>query len=423
MNNIIIIGGGPCGMTLAWLLAKNNINVTLIDKNSSLGGCHRVTRQNNLFSEHGPRVYINNFKNFMWLFNDLGINFHKLFVPYKCDKNKSIITIIKKLNINEFYHLSKAFIFLNKNYNNITMEEWLNKNKFRENIIYDFDYLCRVVDGGGIDKFTLYNFIQILNYNIFYKIYQPNKPNDKGFIKKWEKKLKEKNVKIIKNTNITKINIYNNNIQSIIGNNIEYKADKYIMAIPPEQMALLLNDNKLTNWSKLTNYYDSLSITFHWNKKIKVKSNCNSNNNKYGIVFVILSDYMNFNKTVISTLITRYDKNKSVEEYKKIIYNYLKSFNKDLPLYDNALLAPYDTAFISTKYNYIPFDTKYNNLYNCGTHNGYSDFPFTTIESAVVNAISLSNKILLKKYPIKHIFTLYHFFIIIIIILLIYLKN
>ena len=52
MNNIIIIGGGPCGMTLAWLLAKNNINVTLIDKNSSLGGCHRVTRQNNLFSEH-----------------------------------------------------------------------------------------------------------------------------------------------------------------------------------------------------------------------------------------------------------------------------------------------------------------------------------------------------------------------------------
>ena len=42
-----------------------------------------------------------------------------------------------------------------------------------------------------------------------------------------------------------------------------------------------------------------------------------------------------------------------------------------------------------TKYGYLdPFE-KYTNLYSCGPHNGYSDYAFTSLESAVTNAIKL----------------------------------
>ena len=49
-----IIGCGPCGLTLASLLPGNNI---LIEKDKNIGGCHRVSLQEGLFSEHGPRIY------------------------------------------------------------------------------------------------------------------------------------------------------------------------------------------------------------------------------------------------------------------------------------------------------------------------------------------------------------------------------
>ncbi len=57
----IIIGGGPTGMTLAHLLSKYNKKVAIIEKEKELGGCHSVKRVDNLFSEHGPRIYFDNY--------------------------------------------------------------------------------------------------------------------------------------------------------------------------------------------------------------------------------------------------------------------------------------------------------------------------------------------------------------------------
>ena len=50
----IIIGGGPCGLTIAYYLSKMYTtsvnNILLIDSNENLGGCHRVKRVGSLFS-------------------------------------------------------------------------------------------------------------------------------------------------------------------------------------------------------------------------------------------------------------------------------------------------------------------------------------------------------------------------------------
>lgn len=42
----IIVGGGPCGISLSHLLAKTNKKILLLEGENSLGGCHRVDRIN-----------------------------------------------------------------------------------------------------------------------------------------------------------------------------------------------------------------------------------------------------------------------------------------------------------------------------------------------------------------------------------------
>ena len=52
-----------------------------------------------------------------------------------------------------------------------------------------------------------------------------------------------------------------------------------------------------------------------------------------------------------------------------------------------------DTAYVLTNENsHIPFESRvYKNLYNCGSHNGKSKYYYTSLESAVSNALSLAN--------------------------------
>jgi phytoene dehydrogenase-like protein len=53
----VIIGGGPCGMTLAYCLGKLNKKCLLVDKNASLGGFHRSDMIDGKYSENVPHVY------------------------------------------------------------------------------------------------------------------------------------------------------------------------------------------------------------------------------------------------------------------------------------------------------------------------------------------------------------------------------
>ena len=285
-----------------------------------------------------------------------------------------------------------------------------------------------------------------------------------------EKKLKETNlITILLNHDVLKINNDSNNINSIIVNNREsntqfnISGNKYILAIPPKPInKLLINSpsvqdafgpiNQLTKWSENNSYFDYIPVTLHWKNKIELPKIWGFPASDWGLAFIVLSNYMTFNsndsQTVISTCITFTDRkstitNKTADEsdiseiYTEVLRQ-LKLSYPDLPNPDKMLVSPnvyknnnkwvnIDTAYVITnRSELLPFKSElFTNLYNCGAHNGNSNYYFTSIETAVSNAQFLSNKLEPKlNLRLKHTAQISNFiyFSFLILIVLIYVK-
>ncbi len=438
----IIIGGGPTGMTLAHLLSKYNKKVAIIEKEKELGGCHSVKRVDNLFSEHGPRIYFDNYLMFQRILKDIGYKFDDLFVPYSFGKYDTFNTVFSKLSYSELFHLGFAFLTLNDSYKKISLMEFMKFKHFSPSSIDLLDRLGRLTDGGTANEYTLYSFLQILNQNFLYKIYQPKLPNDVGFINIWENYLVNNGVDIYTDSIIENISFNNNKITKIITNSNELIANNFIMAMPPYSINELIQITNLNNafgdnfsdFSEKTNYLTYVPITFHWSTKLNLKKIWGYPSTSWGVGHIVLSDYMDFqddrSKTVISALITKFDKSdylhKTPNEISdkniliKEVFRQLKSIYNDLPDPDNIIMSqnyylnnkwvPRHTAFMTTKYGYIDFYSPvFKNLYNCGVHNGKSSYSFTSLESSIVNAINLVHELIPESkndYIIKEALTI-----------------
>jgi hypothetical protein len=430
----VIVGGGPTGMTIAWILSNQKKKVLLIEKDEVLGGCHKVLRVNGYFTEHGPRIYSNSFLMFIELLADMDLAFTDLFIPYKSkptDIDNKTIQINNKINLNltfnEIMALLLAFLKLivNKDYGRtVSMKDFMKKNNFSENS-YDFiERLCLLSDGATIDNYTLFQFLQYINKQFFYSLYQPKIPNDRGLIKIWTEKLLENNVKILLNSKVIKIDVENNNVSRLIinENGIEKEiiANKYVLTIPPKPFYNLISSNpktenifgnnkKIQKWKVKNSYFDYITLTFHYKNEVKLPKLNGFPRTPWGIGFVILSNFMDFktdepSKTVISICISMLnvpnEEGKTVNQCsKEEIIKYVKEQLSFFPNPDLIIISPTikrindvwineDTAYvITTEQRFIKPKGKLSNLYYVGIHNGNSSYYVTTIESAVQNAI------------------------------------
>jgi len=437
----IIIGAGPSGLTLAYYLGKLNKKCLLVEKQNTIGGCHRVVRYNDLFTEHSPRVYSNAYLNFIKILKDMGTNFNDLFVPY----NFSISNIggknLSYFNLKEILILTMEFLrlIIDENYSKyITMEKFMNKHKFTCYAIDYVDRICRLTDGADISKYTLFEFLQLINQMSLYKLYQPSKPNDIGLFKIWNDAIiSTNNVDIILNKEVSLINYDANKITSIKIDDILYSATNFILAIPPKPLLYILRNSGIENsfmesnfekWVNENSYIVDLGITFHWNTDLKLKKIWGFPISDWGIAMTVMSDYMNFederSKTVISIAITMINRkssfnNKTPNECNKdeLMKETLRQLRLSYPLLPNpdiSLLNPLikrgneewietDTAYVvsANKNTKLPSKSiKFDNLFNVGTQNGNSGYYFTSIESAVSNSLSLLRDLGCYNYPI-----------------------
>lgn len=433
--DLIIIGAGPSCLGLAQCCCKINKKILIIDRESSIGGCHRVRRVNKLFTEHGPRVYSETYKTFQTLLKDMNVNFYDLFTKYNFNLTEiGGQTVFSTLSYIELLKFAFSFFILTFNRNHgtdIMLYDYLINNKFNKTSIDMIDRVCRLTDGGGSDKFTLNEFLQLFNQQFFYKLYQPKLPNDVSLFKIWKNYLDKKNVDFIFDVKNLKLNVNEkgDNINSILINNETYYSKNFVIATPPLNLNRIMVESNLShNWGDLskfandTKYIEYISITFHWDKILNLKKVYGFPRSYWGIAFIKLSDYSNFNEmnsqTVISAAITISDvvsprigktANQCTESELLIeVFEQLKESYGDILKPKISILSPgvkysqeesrwisIDTAFITSSIQkFLPFQNKLiPNLYNLGTHNGKSLYKFTSLESAVSNGVYLSKVI------------------------------
>lgn len=459
----VIIGAGPSGLTLAYLLGQYGKKCAIIDKNNSVGGCNRVTRVNGLFSEHGPRIYSSSYINTKMLLTKMNSSFKDLFTTYKFSISNiggETFLNLKSKEIRSFVYEFIKLIFISNHGRNTSLKEFVYKKNFSQNSIEYVDRLCRLTDGAGIERYSLFQFLQLANQQAFYKLYQPNKPNDKSLLTIFLKAIQDTgNVDVILNTEITKLN-YNSTtdiISSVDTGSDSISGSNFILAIPPKNMLSLLQNSgssvlntfgDISTWTLKNSYSNVISVVFHWDTKLDLSNVWGFPKSDWGIAFVVLSDYMEFenpnSKTVISTGITYVNRKSSTinktanevedkEELVQEVFRQLKISFKDLPEPTQAFPSPSvyrednkwiesDTAyFMDSGSEFLPSKGNISNLFNVGTQNGNSFYSFTSFESAVSNSIKFVHELIpgtKKHFPLRKPFELSKLIIIIFILVL-----
>ncbi len=377
----IIIGAGPTGLTLATYLPGS---ILVIDKFAEIGGCHRVIRIGGRLTEHGPRVYSGAYRNFMSVLSTIGTTFEEEFVKY----DFSVSNIAGKglpFTIREWVILASHFLLPGHgSIGGIT-------SSFSEGSKDYINRLCLLTDGAGSDRYPTHKFMNLLNQQLFYDLYQPKMATDRSLFKKWKTFLDKRGV-IFKADTISKID---NKI--LTGSKGTYQGTKIILTIPLIQAEKLLYRREISIGTDYQKYY---SIMFWWKESFKFPKVWGFPKSDWGVAFIPLTNYMTGEEgTYLSTCITlpssksrltgktafELTESDLIEE----VYNQLKESFPGLKRPDWTHLSETgDTAFINVHDTKTGPKTEFEGIYTVGTHNGMNKYDFTSLESAVENALA-----------------------------------
>jgi hypothetical protein len=325
--------------------------------------------------------------------------------------------------------------------------DWMNKRGISERTKNVVDRLCRMTDGSDSSRYLLTSFLSIFNQNFFYSFQQPILPMDKGLIAAWEGRLQSNpNLKILKGEEVLSI------LPGIVLTDKRIiKAKKIIFAMPPQYVVEIIKRsggyNPFSNWkirdftvptndifdfAEKTKYIKYTSITFHFKNRMDLTTPWGlAKDSKWGIVFIRLSDYMKDiepgTKDVFTIAITKHDtpglngkradectdseiKQETWDEMNEI-FHFPEKPEKILIYHGD------DKAFVQTVEGFGEWEGT-DDVFMISTHAGHSPYVFTSMESAVSNAIWLYNKLTGANRPIKTLWSVDVFVVLLVLITL-----
>ena len=407
----IIYGGGPTGMTLAYLLAKNNYSVGLIEKESQLGGCWKVEWQDNkYFTEHSPRVIMDNDSSFFRLLNQIGFDYYNETVSTYgslFQTNKKIINFFyKNLQFLDYLKILNGYF----NSNNLTVTEWLEKYNISNSGKKAFTVFSLLL-ANSPDKLLIN---EIFGINNFPTMFLQFKDNQK-WINLLEKELINLKVNILKNYSLDYLiyDMTSNKISyAIVSHQKEWKgkaqqfiySKNHLITFPPKAMSNFLENqidiirnnwdelsgNKLNKWLNDSTYH-SFGFQLHFYKEQTINEEwCWTCMNDYNLIMLPTSNYQTtFSKdenikavwsfTIVDTSVFIKRLNKTVDQMNKNeivsdIINLLKIKPDKITFYDglhkeNNKWISKDSAFSLGKSGIVKNKGKLNNLFWIGPHN------------------------------------------------------
>jgi hypothetical protein len=271
-----------------------------------------------------------------------------------------------------------------------------------------------LTDGAGADRYRISQFLNLIDQQSLYTLLQPKIANDRGLFKFWRKKLEEVGVEILLDADVSAV-ILDKSERKVRGVEVDreeiFRADKIIMCLPPNSLLRLLGEDKLTKyfgvdkkWVTACSYDKYINVTFMWRKNVLkgIPRVWGFPASKWGVAFIVLTDTIsgeNFD-TIISAAITKSDqlpKKITREEIINGVFDQLKLSYPSLPKFDAVTTDPItidmDVSTIGSAYinsaGFSPMPSRgyVRGLFNVGPQNGKSEYSFTSLESAVANAM------------------------------------
>lgn len=255
MYDYIIIGGGPGGINCALELSKIGNKVALVESLEDIGGCHRVRYTNNkiinnnriVHTEHGPRIYLGAYLNYWDWVKQFDVKKQTDYKEYKFDLlSKDVTSFMSMFRLHELLSFVVVYFFyciLRIPYSTqYSVEKFVNTFKFTKKGKLNLNKICRLIDGGNIDKTLIGALIDGFDIGLMYKIYEPRQPMNKLL---WNKVKKKLNIDLYLNTTVEKIQK-----GKVYTSNKILQTDKIIVTVPPVALSKIDGVAELIGYNK-----------------------------------------------------------------------------------------------------------------------------------------------------------------------------
>jgi len=420
-----IYGMGPTGINLALEISRlfPDKKILCVEKEKKIGGCWKVEWQNGLFTEHSPRVLLDN--ELPKFFKKIGLDYNKETVDAYGDifttNYKIYKTYLANLELYDILKIIKSFIF--KDYYGKTVSEWIKQHNI-SNKGKAMLTVGSILIANSPNKLLMSELFE--SRHLILNIKQL-KDNAKWLDVVENLLLENKNITLLTGTELIYMKNHFDSVLETGDVKININSKIHLLTLPPKPLyTFLLNQqdelkNNFGSIDQIKNIVDygsyySLGFQLHFDQVIKWRTQwCWSCFNDYNLIILPTSNYTsNYTKnseiktvwscTIVSTDNFIKKRGKTVNELtkKEIIEDVLEIINvkhvkpKYITFYDgtkkeNGKWISKDNSFNLSKYGIIKPKGKISNIYSVGSHNTPG---ISTIGKALSNSNNFINKFL-----------------------------
>ena len=152
--DIVIVGSGISGMSLAYYCARDQMNVLVLEKKNSLGGSFTTMNSSNYWIEMGAHTMYNSYGNFIDVVEGCGLAddiIKRKKVPYKAFNDGKISSIIGQFSIPEMLFSLPSLFKIKKDHQ--TVESYYSRIVGKRNYHKFFQYMFNAVPSQPTNDF------------------------------------------------------------------------------------------------------------------------------------------------------------------------------------------------------------------------------------------------------------------------------